>query len=523
MYGIFRPFQQYENEQYKRIKEKVFSVFTSGHITKLDDIISVCLLMYNEHEKILIENVDKINTVDLIIFILNEYEAYANVNKLYYSHALTVSEEKEWLSYASHSRRGVKYLMEYLCQFYTTHLSNKKNKLSEDDVRAILSRIFISIEEMCSTYMRIDGYKFLLDRVDLFLNEREYTYFHVPQDTEPKNNYDIRNEKNGALPLLGKKTFINNIEEHSKVLEASFYQNLGTSYHQLIVFLKNYIESQRSSVCIIPKKQIVLDLQQACQISIEQATNAIHGFSVRAIKLEDRELYNPKQEHRAYHRGFFEFMDEDVPVLIFSKVMALEALDILINNTCYRKLPEEWRTTAVDLELTLLSNKAGKWFEKILEDNLKTVGVMGISSVERYHWQGKLIKPPKNVGEIDFIGYYPKSNSLFIIEAKNVRFNTEPKLFRDDLSKFITGSKSYVSKFNAKHEWVIENLPIVINDLRMKGVEAQKIERVYKVMVILYPSPAIEDKIFEFSCINFVKFMWLMKSGDFSSLVSIDV
>ncbi|ELI7905402.1 hypothetical protein RSE66_002034 [Yersinia enterocolitica] len=133
-----------------------------------------------------------------------------------------------------------------------------------------------------------------------------------------------------------------------------------------------------------------------------------------------------------------------------------------------------------------------------------------------------MITPPDNVGEIDFIGYCPKNDYLFVIEAKNVRFNTEPKLFRDDLSKFITGSKSYASKFNAKHQWVVENLPIVISELKMRGIEVRKVKKVFKVMVIFFPSP-VEDRIFDFSCVNLVKFMQIMKGGDLSSLASIDV
>ncbi|WKW40238.1 hypothetical protein [Enterobacter mori] len=522
MNGIFRPFLKYEEEQYQRIKKKVFSKFTSGHITNIDDVVSICLLMFDEHEKVLVENVDRLNTLDLIYFILEEYEAYAKVNTLFHNHALSPAEEKDWLSYASHSRRGIKYLMEYLCQFYTTSLQFKKSKPSENDVAAALSRIFISIEEMCSTYMRIDNYRYLLDQVDLFLNEAEFVYFNVPQDSDPQNNLDIRNEKKEVLSLIDGIPYGNNIEEHSRILGGAFNQNIGTSYHQLINFLLNYIKSQESSVVILPKDQVISDLQRACQIDIEQATNAIHGFSVRAIKLVDRKLFNPKQEHRVYHRGFFEFMDKDVPVLIFSKTMALESLDILINNTCYQKLPEEWRTPAVDLQLSLLSNSAGKWFEKILENNLRQLGVKAISSVERYRWQEKVISPPDNVGEIDFIGYVPNNNSLFIIEAKNVRFNTEPKFFRDDLSKFVTGKKSYASKFNAKNEWVIDNLPVVVSELRMRGIECPKVERVFKVMITFFPTP-IENKIFDFSCVNFVKFMRLMKTGDYASFVSVEI
>ena len=72
--------------------------------------------------------------------------------------------------------------------------------------------------------------------------------------------------------------------------------------------------------------------------------------------------------------------------------MALEALNILINNTCYQKLPEEWKTPNIETHLTTLSNKAGKWFEDVVSNSLTQVGIHAISSVERYRSQGKIIR-----------------------------------------------------------------------------------------------------------------------------------
>lgn len=521
MNRLFRPSNKCENEQYRQVKDKVFSEFSSGHYTKLDDVISICNIIYDTHERILKESVERIDTLSLIIFALEQYEEYAKVNSKYYNRQLSENDEKQWLEYSSHSRRGIKYLIEYLCQFYTSIFRIEKNN-DEAEIDEIFSRIFISIEEMCSTYMRIDSYKYMYEHVDLILNENEYTYFNVPQDLDPKNRLDIRDEKKEITQFIRGKPYGHNIEEHSQVLESSFHQHLGISYQEIVSYLQNLIRSMDYSVNTIPKASIISCLQNTYQISIQQATNIIHGFSVRAINLQDRKLFKPKQEHRAYHRGFFEFIIDGIPVLIFSRTMALESLDILINNTCYQKLPEEWRTKEVDLQLTTLSNKAGKWFEKVLKDNIEHTGIKAIHSVKNYHSHGKIIKPPKDVGEIDFIGYLQKSNSLFIIEAKNVRFNTEPKLFRDDFSKFIDGKKSYSEKFISKCQWVKENLPIVIDELKSKRIDVTRVEKIYLVMVILAPSP-VEDKISRFSCMNLVKFMRMMEKKDLSTLVSIDV
>lgn len=298
-----------------------------GHYTNLDEIISVCYFIYDEHEKVLKENVSKLSTLSLINFIMNQYDKYSEVNRKYYKNLLESNEEIEWLHYASHSRRGIKYLCEYLCQFYTqvnTELKPQANIDSDLEKESeILSKIFISIEEMCSTYLRIDSYKYLYDEVELILSETEYNYFTVPQDLAPENNLDIRNEKREILKLINGIPYTHNIKDHSKIMESSFNQHLGICYEKTINFFIEIISSSEGSFDLIRKSDLISYLSRKTRIKIKQATNIIHGFSIRPINLKSRKLFNPKQEHRAYHRGFFEFMDNDTPVLIFSKQMAI--------------------------------------------------------------------------------------------------------------------------------------------------------------------------------------------------------
>lgn len=519
---LFRPVQKYEDEQYERIKKKVFSIFPSGRITDLEEIISVCMTIYREHELILEENIKTLDPLSLVMLILNQYEEYEKENSAHHKFALSAAKDEYWQSYASHARRGMKYLMEQLCRNCTTLHGTKEDKLTYHEKIASLSRIFISIEEMCSTYIRIDGYKFIYNNVELVLNEQEYTYFNVPQDLDPRNRLDIRSERKEIKSRIKGLPYSINIEDHGRVLDPPFSEYLGLNYTQLIKFLDDYIKSEANPIGVVPKSKIAMDLKTKFNISFEQATQAIHGFSIRAINLDNRTLFSPKQEHRAYHRGFFEFIHNDTAVLFFSRAMALESLGILINNTCYQKLPEEWIGPGVETNLTTLSNKAGKWFEDVVSNNLTKVGIHAISSVERYRSKGKTITPPKNIGEIDFIGYLQEQNALFVIEAKNVRFNTEPRLFRDDLSKFINGKKSYTSKFISKCQWVIDNLRTVTDELKQQGISIRSIEKVYKIMVILAPSP-VEDRISEFSCINLVGFMRIMESGNLASLIAIDI
>lgn len=519
---LFRPTQEYENEQYERIKSKVFSIFDSGRMTEREEIISVCMVVYSEHELVLEENIKSLDALSLVIFILNQYEAYEKKSLAHHQFILSAAEDESWKSYAMHARRGIKYLMEHLCRHSNVLLGTKDDELTEPEKIASLSRIFISIEEMCLTYIRIDGYRFLYDEVELILNQKEYTYFNVPQDSDSRNNLDIRTERKEIRSRIKGCPYSIDIEDHGRVLDPPFTKHLGLNYTQLIEFLRAYIHSEANPVGVIPKAKVIMGLKEKFNTSIEQATQAINGFTIRAVNLENRTLFSPKQEHRAYHRGFFEFIQNDIAVLFFSRAMAIESLDILINNTCYQKLPEEWKNPTIESYLTTLSNKAGKWFEHVVSYNLAEVGIHAISSVERYRSKGKIITPPDDVGEIDFIGYLEEQNALFVIEAKNVRFNTEPKLFRDDLSKFITGKKSYAGKFSSKCQWVMQNLLTVTDELEKQGILAQNIQKVYKVMVILAPSP-VEDRISEFSCVNLVKFMTIMESGSLASLVATEI
>jgi len=113
-----------------------------------------------------------------------------------------------------------------------------------------------------------------------------------------------------------------------------------------------------------------------------------------------------------------------------------------------QKAPPEWQSTNVKKALNVLSLRAGRWFEQVVERNLKTLGIAGSSSVKALSLgNGQTLRVPSDVGEIDFLGFDEAQKLLVIIEAKQVGYATEPRMFRDDQSKFIDGPSSYSAKF----------------------------------------------------------------------------
>lgn len=155
MNRLFRPSDQYENEQYQQVKNNVFSEFSSGIYTKMDDIISICNIIYDTHETILKESIKKIDTLSLIIFAIEQYEEYAKENSKYYNRQLSENDEKQWLEYPSYSRRGIKYLIEYLCQFYTTITHMDKKMMRRKMMKYCLTFLFRLKKCVLLTYVSI--------------------------------------------------------------------------------------------------------------------------------------------------------------------------------------------------------------------------------------------------------------------------------------------------------------------------------------------------------------------------------
>ena len=88
------------------------------------------------------------------------------------------------------------------------------------------------------------------------------------------------------------------------------------------------------------------------------------------------------------------------------------------------------------------------------------------------------------------------------------RDSTEPRLFRDDISDFVTSSNSYKTKFAKKVALVIANAPEICDAL--KSVKIEKIDtlptRVGPALVTFVPSIAAR-LIGEFPCVSLTEFM----------------
>jgi hypothetical protein len=504
---VFRASDAHEEIVYNRIKDSVFQNFKPGTYTDKAVIVEIVNLMYKQYYKILDEYLPKVSPHNLVTFLASEYERYGKVSDNHKRKELPEKDDEFWLSYAIHARRGIKHIFELLCR---SKLDASKVGSTLDEQEDAISMIFIAAEELVSLYMRSENYKSFLDQVTLTLDPNEHTYFNVKEDSSVK--FDIRKSIMDFDKYVPTPMFLQDMKAHGEILDESFIETLGVSYNDTLGTLQWIIDTYSDkenpeSLGTFKWHEAASTMTDAFKISLEQAEKILEGFCLSHETMQERELYKPKQEYRAYKRAFFKDQYEGVDLVFFSRRMAQECLTLLISDVPFRKLPTEWQSKSVKTALDILSLKAGRWFESVVIQNLETLGITGSSSVKALNLSAtENLRIPAEIGEIDFLGFHEKQKLLVIIEIKQVGFATEPRMFLDDLSKFIIGANSYSTKFKKKYNWAIENIESIEKHFSHKFKLDTNLNSAGYAMITLYPT-IVSTKMYDFTCISLTDFM----------------
>jgi hypothetical protein len=311
--------------------------------------------------------------------------------------------------------------------------------------------------------------------------------------------------------------FDNHTATHQSYLDEAFKQSFGMSYGDFIAAIIVVIDDAQPSLdpdalptLFVRRSSVIEELAKSGRprTSIERA---IDGFCVSASKLisERRVVWKPKQESRAYRRGFFVFPHETGPHLAFSRAMARESLMQLVNWVCYKRLPIEWQTPLTSKALERLSLAASEWFEEAVCRNLNALGIVGRRMHRTVGSGQQQVRIPDSVGEIDFLGYHAAQQLLILIESKMVMTGLEGRYWRDDVDEFVRRSGSYAERFRRKVLWVKEN-----RDALTMALGTGRAANVGVAMLTLYPCIA-GGFISDFLCVSLTEFMldYERKSG----------
>lgn len=502
---MYRPFEYIERKIRKDYETEMYEKFECAAYSEKKEIGSVLKTAFSFYEKILEDNLKKAASIDMLAFVLSEYENYYEMSIRYKKGELSEQEISFWGEYGSKTKRALKYLSEKI-------VAKLPNEVGDNiDHQAALSHCWIAAEEMVALYMSSQvGYSLFPEDCQLTIEDRtKYNFMQFKCDKLENafNSLNLHGFSNNEELALSQPFDANIQNEYFGNVFKKLFNIDYSSCLYLIQSLIGYFKvdpSDELKYCYFEKDKMVSCLASDYAeygLTEEQIVTLLAGFTITKDKLEDRVLYKPKQEYRALRRAFFEVNDNGKNVVLFSKSMALEELSHLIRSVSFRKLPSEWLVLdkQIRLELDKFSNFSGSWFESFLIEKLSESNIKCERSLKKIKINGKNNYIPDTVGDIDVIAQV--GNELHIIECKMVQFASEPTGYIDDFDKFVCDKKSYRAKFNKKICWVEKNIDLLKTYLISKGFVFPHDPVIKPVMVTFYPT-IVSDFIDEFLCLD---------------------
>jgi hypothetical protein len=473
------------------------------------------------YEDILAQLLPPIASRQLLHFLLFQYDQTAEIDRIYKGGKLTAREEKRWISLGAQLRRALKYLIERIVLLKP----EDEPELSEDYLLSYLDRVMICAEVLVQLYVMSEQTFAIVPSGTIFEifppGRRLYFALNIKKRDLLRFGTRVRIDSANRDRFVPLKSPAVDVDLHDKYLGVALKDSLGVTFTEAISVLRLIIEEAQTADDELPTLFLDQD-RTASSISSgwglpDRGVRAIlNGFTISKEKMEEegREIWRPKQEYRAFRRGFFEVSHPSGMHLAFSREMARECLMQLLSGVGFKQLPPEWRTAQVNRGLESLSNEVGKWFESIVQTNLSRNGITGVRSLKDQIGSGdRLIRIPDPVGELDFLGYSSRENLLVLVECKMTYEGTEPRYFRDAMSSYVTSRNAHATKFRRKLAWVQENANAISLALASVLPLKQPITpaRLAAAMITYYPSAATYF-IDDFPCASITEFMLAYES-----------
>lgn len=507
---IYRP--HYSSEVKIRIESEYHlrSKFSSGIYSDLQEINKILRHQFEFYSKKIEGTIPKLASCHFMEFVLFEFDQSSLIEEKYKHGQLSEEEGDRWKQISSWFRRAAKYLAERIVLLQPEEApETPKESLTET-----LDETWIAAEEMVRLYLLSDQtFMIFPDHTTFKVYPEESSEFwglEVHQKSEIQELVK-RDTVNRHSVMGADSTFIMNIGVHEQIIGKAFKETIGASYAEVVKLLAMVIEHSRPSpqgfpTLFLHRSKLIDTLHQHAGLTQKTIGTILDGFTIQKadMELEKRKLWKPKQEYRAFRRGFFEMPHATGTHLAFSKRMALESFNQLVGGFVFRKVPREWRSKEVDKAISVLSNQAGKWFEDTVEEGLRRIGFVGLKSIRKHIGRHPYVtRIPSDVGEIDFLGYSEKENFLLIAECKMVQGGSEGKFFRDDIKEFVTSRKSYLKKYNRKVEWLRNNISAAASSLASTGLYSMSTEPLTIVTAVITHYPTIaQDFIDDYPCVS---------------------
>ncbi|MBE9140644.1 hypothetical protein IQ254_26165 [Nodosilinea sp. LEGE 07088] len=394
--------------------------FPPGEYKKSQEINLILKSQFQFYLDYLNQNIQQVSSLDFLEFILYLFDLSSEIESLHKKGELSIDETQKWREIGPISRRALKYLSEKVVIAVSTKEMNKGRKARPSSLYYIAEKIIICSEEMAKIYQLSDiSFSTFPDYSRLVIlppGQELYLEFEVTKDgiligeqMHQRIVYDRLNRER----FIPSEASIFNISVQNEIIGDAFIETIGLSYREMIGIISEIIRlaephSKNIPIPFINKNTVLREISRVSGTSKEILRDVISGFSLTKQKMEaeGREIWKPRQEYRAFKRGFFEVPHSTGKHLIFSKKMAIESLNMLVKGMVFKDIPSEWDNNKTQKAVSKLSNKAGQWFERNVEGHLAKIGFQGKQSVAKLKFQDVRMRIPDEVGEIDYQGHF---------------------------------------------------------------------------------------------------------------------
>jgi len=439
---------------------------------------------------------------DYIEFVLHQYEQSVLVDQFPTGNSFSEQNSISWQQTGSKLRRALKYLAERTVLLWPPETA----AINADHAQMLrqAEMALICAEQLIDLYMTSDKVfsSFSEETVLEVLPEGQLEVFrtHTPCDftsTFLERVHRDAKHRSTYVPLHG----LHQIPRlQDTYLADAFRDTIGLPYSDVLAVLHVVIDHaipppKGFQIPFCFRDRIVDEVVKHAGFPRHAVENSLAGFTVSraGMTAEGREVFKPKQEYRAYRRGFFEMPHDSGTHLTWSKGMAQECYVLLLTELALKQIPAEWRSTSVEAAVSRLCNAVGNWFEALVAQNMNKIGIIGLHSVERVIGRGRVsVRIPPEVGEIDFIGYSARDDAIIVSECKYVRGGTESRFFRDEIKAFTEGNGCHMKQLARKVEWVAQNFQDVRAALAdaLDTPAASEARRILSAMLTHYPNCA---------------------------------
>jgi hypothetical protein len=508
-----------ETELLRAAKEYVLAQFPAGRRRQKTEVAAILQCYLNYYSLRLDSILKKIASRELMQFVLYQYDVAAAAWRITPDElSFEVCQTNSRLSII---RRGLKHLAERIAMRSSLPEFSPAGK--PNLFRYVEDALFYS-RMLAELYLTGDtAYYLYPGEVELELLDSDTVTDGIAwplplrlifDDANQRNDVDfnarIARDRANRDKYFPEQSMNLDFRRQADLLDPFFETSFGCPFSRFLHVIAVLNEQAKPApdgypVMFFHADALVRDLVRVFNFdTTELARLVLGGFTLTRQHMveEQRAIFRPNQEHRAFRRGLFEFPYFTGTHLFWSSAMASEGLDHLLNGVCFKKLPEEWLTPDVSRGLDKVSNEAGNWFEKEVNSNLNRLGIQGHSRKGRIIGNRGTIDIPPEVGQLDFLGYSKNDAALVVVESKMVEVGFESRFFRNEISQFTVGKNSFVAQLRRKIDWVAKNR-ILLGKV-LGNVETEL--KILPALITLYPTYAA-FKIHDMPCVSMVEMM----------------